>query len=226
MDLRYIVAISMVIILAAATACVIYLLIYKKHINKILNHNSIKHRHLPAPYLIVGCLGLVCVIVLTTLISAGTGFISNKLKDENDIAEHAQEFQKIDSDFTIEVDSASAMAGVLAYDADHHQPIFSIYLNENNNNPNYKFRIGGKSTAVEQCVRVFKYRDEITIISMNNDHIAKIECHDVNSFDLDPNQPFVLTIPNGTISFYNVDGEEIDIAQGEWYEETIIPDNN
>ena len=54
-------------------------------------------------------------------------------------------------------------------------------------------------------------------ISMNRLGIAKIACHDGNTYQLDPESPFVLIIPSGGADIYDKNG---DLEQNWWYEIT------
>lgn len=219
MDISYILLLLFAAVCVFFLVCIGYLLIYKKHINKVLIEPDKKHIKLVPPYKVLLVLIIVFAIVVT---SFAVTLIPNTehLSTVNDIEEDVRSFQKISDDWNIEIAMNERIAAVIAYDNQESEHTFSIYENKGNTKTNYVFRYGGKSTSIERGIRVFKFEGTTALISMNILHIAAVECHDGERYEIDPNNPFVLVIPSGGFDVYDENGKLIDITQADWYELT------
>ena len=219
MDISYILLLLFAAVCVFFLVCIGYLLIYKKHINKVLIEPDKKHIKLVPPYKVLLVLIIVFAIVVT---SFAVTLIPNTehLSTVNDIEEDVRSFQKISDDWNIEIAMNERIAAVIAYDNQESEHTFSIYENKDSTKTNYVFRYGGKSTSIERGIRVFKFEGTTALISMNILHIAAVECHDGERYEIDPNNPFVLVIPSGGFDVYDENGNLIDITQASWYELT------
>ncbi len=219
MDISYILLLLFAAVCVFFLVCIGYLLIYKKHINKVLIEPDKKHIKLVPPYKVLLVLIIVFAIVVT---SFAVTLIPNTehLSTVNDIEEDVRSFQKISDDWNIEIAMNERIAAVIAYDNQESEHTFSIYENKGSTKTNYVFRYGGKSTSIERGIRVFKFEGTTALISMNILHIAAVECHDGERYEIDPNNPFVLVIPSGGFDVYDENGKLIDITQADWYELT------
>ena len=219
MDIYYILSLLFAAVCVFFLVCIGYLLIYKKHINKVLIEPDKKHIKLVPPYKVLLVLIIVFAIVVT---SFAVTLIPNTehLSTVNDIEEDVRSFQKISDDWNIEIAMNERIAAVIAYDNQESEHTFSIYENKGSTKTNYVFRYGGKSTSIERGIRVFKFEGTTALISMNILHIAAVECHDGERYEIDPNNPFVLVIPSGGFDVYDENGKLIDITQADWYELT------
>ena len=219
MDISYILLLLFAAVCVFFLVCIGYLLIYKKHINKVLIEPDKKHIKLVPPYKVLLVLIIVFAIVVT---SFAVTLIPNTehLSTVNDIEEDVRSFQKISDDWNIEIAMNERIAAVIAYDNQESEHTFSIYENKGSTKTNYVFRYGGKSTSIERGIRVFKFEGTTALISMNILHIAAVECHDGERYEIDPNNPFVLVIPSGGFDVYDENGKLIDITQVDWYEQT------
>ena len=219
MDISYILLLLFAAVCVFFLVCIGYLLIYKKHINKVLIEPDKKHIKLVPPYKVLLVLIIVFAIVVT---SFAVTLIPNTehLSTVNDIEEDVRSFQKISDDWNIEIAMNERIAAVIAYDNQESEHTFSIYENKGSTKTNYVFRYGGKSTSIERGIRVFKFEGTTALISMNILHIAAVECHDGERYEIDPNNPFVLVIPSGGFDVYDENGKLIDITQAGWYELT------
>ena len=219
MDISYILLLLFAAVCVFFLVCIGYLLIYKKHINKVLIEPDKKHIKLVPPYKVLLVLIIVFAIVVT---SFAVTLIPNTehLSTVNDIEEDVRSFQKISDDWNIEIAMNERIAAVIAYDNQESEHTFSIYENKGSTKTNYVFRYGGKSTSIERGIRVFKFEGTTALISMNILHIAAIECHDGERYEIDPNNPFVLVIPSGGFDVYDENGKLIDITKADWYELT------
>lgn len=219
MDISYILLLLFAAVCVFFLVCIGYLLIYKKHINKVLIEPDKKHIKLVPPYKVLLVLIIVFAIVVT---SFAVTLIPNTehLSTVNDIEEDVRSFQKISDDWNIEIAMNERIAAVIAYDNQESEHTFSIYENKGSTKTNYVFRYGGKSTSIERGIRVFRFEGTTALISMNILHIAAVECHDGERYEIDPNNPFVLVIPSGGFDVYDENGKLIDITQADWYELT------
>ena len=219
MDISYILLLLFAAVCVFFLVCIGYLLIYKKHINKVLIEPDKKHIKLVPPYKVLLVLIIVFAIVVT---SFAVTLIPNTehLSTVNDIEEDVRSFQKISDDWNIEIAMNERIAAVIAYDNQESEHTFSIYENKGSTKTNYVFRYGGKSTSIERGIRVFRFEGTTALISMNILHIAAVECHDGERYEVDPNTPFVLVIPSGGFDVYDENGNLIDITQAGWYELT------
>ena len=219
MDISYILLLLFAAVCVFFLVCIGYLLIYKKHINKVLIEPDKKHIKLVPPYKVLLVLIIVFAIVVT---SFAVTLIPNTehLSTVNDIEEDVRSFQKISDDWNIDIAMNERIAAVIAYDNQESEHTFSIYENKGSTKTNYVFRYGGKSTSIERGIRVFRFEGTTALISMNILHIAAIECHDGERYEVDPNTPFVLVIPSGGFDVYDENGNLIDITQVGWYELT------
>ena len=221
MDISYILLLLFAAVCVFFLVCIGYLLIYKKHINKVLIEPDKKHIKLVPPYKVLLVLIIVFAIVVT---SFAVTLIPNTehLSTVNDIEEDVRSFQKISDDWNIEIAMNERIAAVIAYDNQESEHTFSIYENKGSTKTNYVFRYGGKSTSIERGIRVFRFEGTTALISMNILHIAAVECHDGERYEIDPNNPFVLVIPSGGFDVYDENGKLIDITQSDWYELTDL----
>ncbi len=218
MDISYILLILLVgaFVLLAST---VYFFIYKRHINKVLVEPQKKHIKMVPPYMVV----LVLTIVFAVI---GTSFLItiqprlNRISTVSEIEKDARSFQGISNDWDIEITMDDRIAAVIAYNEQKDEHAFSIYENEGKGKTNYVFRYGGKSTSIERSVRVFKFEGTTAFISMNALHIAAIECHDGERYEIDPNMPFVLVVPSGGFDIFDSSGNSVDLSQDWWYELT------
>ena len=219
MDISYILLLLFAAVCVFFLVCIGYLLIYKKHINKVLIEPDKKHIKLVPPYKVLLVLIIVFAIVVT---SFAVTLIPNTEHHStvDDIEEDVRSFQKISDDWNIEIAMNERIAAVIAYDNQESEHTFSIYENKGSTKTNYVFRYGGKSTSIERGIRVFKFEGTTALISMNILHIAAVECHDGERYEIDPNNPFVLVIPSGGFDVYDENGKLIDITQADWYELT------
>lgn len=201
--------------------CAIYFFIYKHHINKVLVEPQKKHIRMIPPYMIFVALIIVVAVLGTSFIITILPSL-DRISTVSDIEKNVRSFQGISNDWNIEVAMNDQVAGVIAYDDQRSEHIFSIYKSNGTANTNYVFRYGGKSTSIERSVRVFKFEGTTVLISMNALHIAAIECHDGERYEIAPNMPFVLVIPSGGFDVYDNSGKLIDLTQDWWYELTEI----
>ena len=219
MDISYILLMLFAGAFVLLAVCTIYFFVYKHHINKVLVEPQKKHMKMIPPYKIMLALILVVAVI-------GTSFIItimpklDRISTATEIETDVRNFQKIGSDWDIEIAMNEYFAAVIAYDSTKGDHTFAIYKNDGKVGTNYVFRYGGKSTSIERSVRVFKFEGATAFVSMNALHIAAIECHDGERYEIDPNMPFALIIPNGGYDIYDNNGNLVDLTQDRWYELT------
>lgn len=219
MDISYILLILFAALFVFLFICMGYLFLYKRHINKVLIEPEKKHIKMVPPYKVLLVLIIVFAIVAASFAAT---IISNvkRLSTVNDIENDVRSVQNISSDWNMEIAMNDRIAAVIAYDDQRSEHIFSIYISNSKTRTDYVFRYGGKATSIERSIRVFKFEGSTAFISMNTLHISAIECHDGERYEVDPNAPFVLVIPNGGFDIYDDNGNLIDLTQDWWYELT------
>lgn len=200
---------------------VIYFQIYKRNINRALAENGSKHIRMAPPFKVVSVLVIVFAVCVTSICITLIPYFDG-ITTARDIEEVTRQHNAVEADWNIEVAMNDSLAAVLAYDMDLSDHTFAIYKNESELFPNYVFRYGGNTTSIERAVRVFRYGGTLALVSMNALHIAKIECHDGDTFEIDPDLPFVLILPNGGYDVYDSDGNLINLAEASYYEITEI----
>lgn len=194
-----------------------YFLLYTSNINKALVTKGRKHLHMIPPYKVVTVLVatlIICVAVLGVIYLPGM----SRITTVHDIEEDLQEFQKLNEECNIEISMSDSFAAAIAYDDEQSDHTFAVYRNDNDTFTNYIYRYGGHTTSVERSVSVYKFDGTLILISMNALHIEKIECHDGDTYEIDPNRPFALILPSGGFDVYDDEGNLIDLEQDWWYE--------
>ncbi len=219
MEITYVLLMLLVGAFVLLAICTTYLFIYKRHINKVLVEPQKKHFKMIPPYKIMLVLILIVAIIGTSFIITILPSL-DRISTVSEIEKDVRSFQGISNDWDIEIAMNDRVAAVIAYDEQMDAHIFSIYENDCKGKTNYVFRYGGKSTSIERSVRVFKFEGATAFISMNALRIAAIECHDGKRYEIDPNMPFALVVPNGGFDIYDSNGNSIDLTQDGWYELT------
>ncbi len=194
-----------------AGLCAGYLLLYKRHINKVLHEPSRRHRKLPPPWGVL--LAVVLVAGVAAVILPGPTVTARQI--EADIRQSRQ----IDEGWEVEVSMDDSIAAAIAWDREGEDYKFAIYRNDSRWT-DYVFRHGGKSVSVELGLRVFRYGDSMALISMNVPGIRAVETDGGVRYELDHRTPFALVIPQGDFRVYDHNGVLIDLQQLPWYEET------
>ena len=112
------------------------------------------------------------------------------------------------------------MAAFISYPLDQSSHVFSVYLNRNGLSFGYFFRSGGSLGIVEDGIAEFRFlgNNGVAYISMNAQNIARIEIYnglDFRMIDLDSDKPFAIVVSNqdGTVRFYDVDGNVVETVR-------------
>ena len=124
--------------------------------------------------------------------------------------------QKITVDWNVEGSVSDSMAAFISYPQDKTDHTFSVYVNRPGFSFGYFFRGGGDINAVQKHIAEYVvegYNDR-AFISMNEQKVVRIEIDNGNSIDvkeIDPNNPFAIVLPvnAGTITFIDINGNEV-----------------
>lgn len=211
-----------IIIISTPIILAVYFKAYKRNINRALTTSGEKHLHMIPPYKVVSVLFVIftiCVVVVL-VITIAPNF--NRTTTAQEIEEQLRQKSNVQSDWDIEIAMDSNIAVALAYAPDLTDYSFSVYRNANEKSPDYEFRYGGNTASVEHGIRIFEYAGSLALVSMNELHIAKIECHDGTVFEIDPTRPFVIILPSGGFDVYDNSGNPINITEHPHYELTEI----
>ncbi|MGM9661516.1 MAG: hypothetical protein ACI3WR_00290 [Oscillospiraceae bacterium] len=201
-------AIAILVLIAAG-----YLRLYTRAINRALVTKGRKPPRMIPPYKVVAALAAALVIAAALCLSG-----MNRITTARDMEESLRKSQTIREDWNIEIAMSDSFAAALAYDDGLTDHSFAVYRNTGRLFENYQFRYGGHTVSVEQSVSVYKYDGMLALLSMNALHIARIQCHDGETYEIDPDSPFVLILPDGGFDAYDSAGKLIDLEQDRWYE--------
>ena len=116
---------------------------------------------------------------------------------------------KVQEDWIVEGKISDTMAAFIAYSPDKKDHMFNVYVNRPGFSFGYFFREGGSMIGIKE-VTVDGY-EERALISMNDEHIERIEIDDGNEvrvIELSENEPFAFVLPlnAGKVTFYDVNG--------------------
>ena len=154
---------------------------------------------------------LACALFLVFLyVNNDIGIPANAL--ESDL----RASQKITEDWTVDGSVSETMAAFISYPPDQTDHTFSVYVNRPGMSFGYFFRGGGALSAVDQSIAEFVAvgYDERAFISMNTQHVVRLEIDDGSSvqvIDLDGSKPFAIVLPlnAGNICFYDANGNVV-----------------
>ena len=131
--------------------------------------------------------------------------------------------QKIPDDWTVEGNASNTMAAYVSYSPDKSSHTASVYVDRPGISSGYFFRFSGPASTASRDITAFTVKDynEAAFVSMNAKQIFQVEIGDgdnIRVIDIDPNKPFAIVLPlnEGSICFYNLDGECI-----EYYKQAI-----
>lgn len=195
-----------------------YLKLYQAKIDKAIETGKQISKPMISSYQVANVMKVIIVIavilpVLSYLREGRTG------AQEIETAVHQR---AVEDGMKVELVIAEKMAAALYYTDDRSDCSFALYENRGKYLDDYCFIHGGSSASIEKSVRVFRIEKsgELVLFSMNRLGIAKIACHDGNTYQLDPESPFALIIPSGGADVYDKNGDLIDLKQNRWYEIT------
>lgn len=125
--------------------------------------------------------------------------------------------QKIPDTWTVEGNVSDTMAAFISYPKDKSTHVFSVYVNRPGLSAGYFFRGGGTASTASRDITAFTIKDynEAAFVSMNTKQVFQIEIGDgdkIRVIDIDYDKPFAIVLPlnEGSIHFYNLDGECIE----------------
>lgn len=225
MDLGFILLLFGICAAIPALGLWLYFLAYKRHINKALADQSKSPRPMAAPGAVAAFLPAAALLLVIAFFGLDMIFdITNRrLTTADEVLASARIGYE---EYRYSHDCTNQIAAVLVYSEDKADSHYRIYLNQDVNQPDYVFRHGGSATAVDRSVLLFAWDDTFVLLSMNAPRIARIQC-DNNCFQLDPDSPFALILPDtGTdpdrIQAYDETGNLIDLTELDWFERRIM----
>ena len=125
--------------------------------------------------------------------------------------------QKIPDTWTVEGTASDTMAAYVSYSQDKAAHTASIYVDRPGISSGYFFRFSGPASTASRDITAFTVKDynEAAFVSMNTKQVFQIEIGDgdnIRVVDIDPYKPFAIVLPldEGSICFYNLDGECIE----------------
>ena len=125
--------------------------------------------------------------------------------------------QQIPDDWTVEGTASGTMAAYISYSQDKSAHVFSFYVDRPGISSGYFFRGSGTATTSSRDITKLTVNgyDEAAFVSMNTKQVFQVEIGDgdnIRVIDIDPYKPFAIILPlnEGSICFYNLDGECIE----------------
>lgn len=239
MEVTFILMVVLVTLLLLVGAVLIYLYFYKQHINNVLQKPQTKKKKMLPPHVLISFLPALLIIIAIAAVVLDMEFdlSRSRLTTKEEILENARIGYE---DMQSEISMSGDIAAVLSFPEDFSEAEFRVYINENNNHPDYVFRRGGDLTSIERAAYLLEYNGSYVLISLNAYRIAEIQCENGITYSVDPDSPFVLVIPdggsllsqtegNGT-AYYDYTGivvfdeqsNEIDLTQIQWFEMTKL----
>ncbi len=224
MDLYFLLPILVTIASAAVftVGLLVYLYAYRRHINKAVTENGQKHRRMIAPRTLAACIPVLSILVGLCAACLNLAW-DTRLTTSAEVLDHATTGHE---DYNARISMSEEVAAVLCYPDDRSDARFSIYLNGNRSHPNYIFRLGGSDTSIARCASVLEYHGSLILLSLNAPRIAKIRCDNGATYQVDPNSPVVLVIPEAGsvfhggytgIEVYGEDGNILNLQELEWF---------
>lgn len=233
MDLKFLLLVVLGSAAVLAGALLLYLRLYRRHINKALLAPT--HRRMIAPQTLAACIPVVLLLAGLSAYALDVTFdiSQSRLTTKEEILENARIGYE---DFTSQISMSGDVAAVLSYPADLSEAEYRVYLNTNSNHPDYVYRTGGDTTSIERCVCLLEDRGTFIFLSLNAPRIAQIRCENGTTYAVDPGKPFVLVIPeagsllseNGDgangyygytgVTVYDENGNVIDLTGLDWFE--------
>lgn len=158
---------------------------------------------------------LVCIIFLGYLyLNNDIGTHKSKLEDD------IRSSQKMKDDWIVEGYISDTMAAYISYPENQSDHTFSVYVNRPGLSFGYFFRGGGSLSSVVTYIEEYTVEGyhERAFISMNTMKVDKLTIDDGNAvqeIDIDSNKPFAIVLPinAGTITFYDVNGNQVEFFQ-------------
>lgn len=235
MEVKFILMVLLVTLLALAGIVLIYLQFYKRHINNMLQKTQTKPKRMLPPHVLVSFLTVLLIIVaiITVALDMEFDLSQSRLTTKEEILANARIGYE---DMQSEISMSGDVAAVLSFTEDLSESRFRVYINKNSNHPDYVFRRGGNLTAIERAACLLEYNGTYVLFSLNAYRIAEIRCENGTIYSVDPNSPFVLVIPDGGsllgkteqdatycydytgIRVFDEGGNEIDLTLIQWFE--------
>ncbi len=169
----------------------------KGRIRNVMNYKK------PASWIIVLCLILVAGLSITLILN------SNRISNANQLEQAARQSKTIGEDWNVQLAKTDDLAVLLFYSNDMSDHSFSIYRNKNKVFPNYVFIRGGSLSEIERSILTYNYDGSLVLLSMNSDRIAQIICHDGETYEVNPDSPFAIIVPQGGYDILNEAGNRI-----------------
>lgn len=226
-----------------------YLMLYKAHINKALGDTTVPRKRWISPVVLLIMIPAVLLVCTVTISILEVRFdISNsRLTSREEILKsytwmYEEKPEKWDQNNMV-MTMTDEFALVLHYLDDYSDSQFDIYRNDPDGLTNYVGRKRLSLTAVERGVMMVECDGAMLFGSLNQIRVAKIVTDDGVVHEIDPDEPFVLVIPDGCsrlvekldgsistrvygysgFTAYDEYGKEMDLLSFDWWELQSMP---
>lgn len=226
-----------------------YLVLYRIHINKVLEDTAVPRKKWISP---VGLLVLTPAVlflfaVTVSILELQFDISNSRLTSREEILDsYAWLYEKNPENWdqiNLAMTMTDEFALVLHYPDDHSDSQFDIYRNDHDSVANYEGRMHLSLTAVERGVMMVECDGAMLFGSLNEIRVARIVTDSGTVYEIDPDEPFVLVIPDGcarlvekldgTISTrvygysgftaYDEYGNEMDLLSFDWWQLDTLP---
>lgn len=149
---------------------------------------------------------IIVIAVIALGLIAGTATIlinnANRITTAEQLEQDARQSRSVGADWDMAQAVTDEIAVMLFYNEDLSDHNFWIYENDGGSHTSYVFKNGGSSSMeIGRNIKAYYHHTSLVLISMNADHVAKIECQDGESYTIDPNKPFAVIVPSGSELF-------------------------
>lgn len=169
----------------------------KDRIKNIMNFKK------PAFLVTALCFMVVAVLSITFV------FNSDRMTNAKQLEQAARQSRNIGEDWEVQLSMTDDYAVMLFYSSDMSDHSYSVYRNTGLIFPDYTFIRGGSRTEIERGILTLGYGNSLILLSLNSDHVAKIVCHDAGIYDINPESPFTVIVPQGGIEIFDKEGNPV-----------------
>lgn len=251
MDLYYVASAVLICGGVLVLALLAYLALYRVHINKVLEDTTVPRKRWISPIVLLVLIPVVLFVctVTVSILEVQFDISQSRLTSREEILalyeDAAQQKRHSEGwkDYNQIMTMTEEFALVLAYPSDHSDSQFDIYRNSDSEPVDYEGRMHLSLTAVERGVMMVECDGAMLFGSLNQIRVARIVTDGGVVYEIDPEEPFVLVIPDGCtrliekldgpistrvygysgFTAYDEYGNEMDLLSFDWWQLDSLP---
>lgn len=249
MELYFVAAAILLCSVVLLVLLLLYLALYRRHINRVLENAEQTGRKWISPASLLGwlpvvlllCVVTVCILELTLDISQSR--LTSREEILNSYSGFYRENPKNWEQTQMVMTMTDEFALVLHYPQDHSDSRFDIYRDLPGEPLDYELKRRMSLTPVELGVLMVECDGAMLFGSLNEIRVAKIVTDSGAVYEIDPDEPFVLVIPEGCtrlaektedpavilvygysgFTAYDEYGKEMDLLSYDWSQLETMP---